>query len=90
MKLEVVVPSDYIGSAINDINSRRGKIVGISHQLDAQVVDAEVPLSEMFGYATALRSLTQGRAKFSMQFERYDVTAKSVQDEILKRIGRGS
>ncbi len=88
MKTEVVVPSEYMGSVINDLNSRRGKILGINARNDAQVIDAEAPLSEMFGYATALRSLTQGRAIYTMQFDRYEVTIKSVQDEILRRIGR--
>jgi len=88
MKLEVVVPSEYMGSVINDLNGRRGKISGIEARKDVQVIDAEAPLSEMFGYATALRSLTQGRAVYTMQFERYEITNKAVQDEILRRIGR--
>jgi elongation factor G len=88
MKLEVVVPSEYMGSVINDLNGRRGKVSGIEARKDAQVIDAEAPLSEMFGYATALRSLTQGRAVYTMQFERYEITTKAVQDEILRRLGR--
>ncbi|MBN1602526.1 MAG: elongation factor G [Chitinispirillaceae bacterium] len=88
MKIEVVGPSEYLGSVINDINSRRGKISGISNRTDLQVLDAEAPLSEMFGYATALRSLTQGRAAYTMQLDRYEITTKSVQDTILRRIGR--
>jgi elongation factor G len=88
MKLEVVVPSEYMGSVINDLNGRRGKISGIEARKDVQVIDAEAPLSEMFGYATELRSLTQGRAVYTMQFERYEITTKAVQDEILRRIGR--
>jgi len=88
MKLEVVVPSDYVGAVVNDINSRRGKILGISVRGETQIVDAEVPLAAMFGYATALRSLTQGRALYTMQFDRYEQTARAVQDEILKKIGR--
>jgi len=88
MKLEVVVPSEYMGSVINDLNGRRGKISAIEARKDVQVIDAEAPLSEMFGYATALRSLTQGRAVYTMQFERYEITSKAVQDEILRRIGR--
>jgi elongation factor G len=88
MKIEVVVPSEYLGSVINDLNSRRGKVSGISNRADLQVLDAEAPLSEMFGYATALRSLTQGRAAYTMQLDRYDITTKSVQDTILRRIGR--
>lgn len=88
MKIEVVVPSDYMGSVINDLNGRRGKILGIHTRKDAQVVDAEAPLSTMFGYATALRSLTQGRAVYTMQLDRYEFTSKQVQEEILRKIGR--
>ena len=88
MKIEVVVPSEFMGSVINDFNGRRGKILGISHRKDVQVVDAEAPLSEMFGYATALRSLTQGRAVYTMQFDRYEAAGRAVQEEILRRIGR--
>jgi len=88
MKIEVVVPPEYMGSVINDLNSRRSKILGINARKDVQVIDAETPLSEMFGYATALRSLTQGRAVYTMQLDRYEVTTKTVQDEILRRIGR--
>ncbi len=88
MKIEIVVPVEHIGSVINDMNSRRGKVVGISQRKDMQVVDAEVPLSEMFGYATALRSLTQGRAGYTMQFDRYEFMNRTEQDAILRRIGR--
>jgi elongation factor G len=88
VKLEVVMPEDYVGVVINDLNSRRGRISGINMRSDLQVVDAEVPLVEMFGYATVLRSLTQGRALYSMQFERYECMGKSVQDPILRRMGR--
>jgi elongation factor G len=88
MKIEVVVPPDYMGAVINDLNARRGKISGINQRKDAQVVDAEAPLSEMFGYATTLRSVTQGRAVYTMQFDHYDQTSKQVQEEILRRIGR--
>jgi elongation factor G len=62
MKIEVVCPAEYLGSVINDINSRRGKISGISNRMDLQVLDAEAPLSEMFGYATALRSYNSGKS----------------------------
>jgi len=88
MKIEIVVPAENMGSVINDLNSRRGKVSGILQRKGDQVVDAEVPLSEMFGYATALRSLTQGRAVYTMQFDRYELTNKTEQDVILKRIGR--
>jgi len=88
MKCDVSVPEDYVGTVINDLNSRRAKIIGINANKDIQIVDAEAPLSEMFGYATALRSLTQGRASYSMFFDRYERTSTPVQQEILKRIGR--
>jgi elongation factor G len=88
MKIEIVVPGENMGSVINDLNSRRGKVLGISQRKGVQVVDAEVPLSEMFGYATALRSITQGRAVYTMQFDRYEITGQIEQENILKRIGR--
>ena len=88
MNIEVVVPVDYMGVVINDLNARRGKITGINPRKDMQVVDAMAPLSEMFGYATSLRSITQGRAGYSMQFDHYELTTKSVQEELLRKIGR--
>jgi elongation factor G len=88
MKIEVVVPIDYMGGVINDLNARRGRIAGITARKDFQVVDAEAPLAEMFGYATGLRSLTQGRAVYTMQFDRYEATTPGKQEEILRRIGR--
>ncbi|HAS16340.1 MAG TPA: elongation factor G, partial [Nitrospiraceae bacterium] len=72
MDLEVIVPEEYMGDVIGDINSKRGKILGVRPRSGAQVITAEVPLSEMFGYATDLRSLTQGRALFTLQFARYE------------------
>ena len=88
MSVEIVVPADYMGSVINDFNSRRGKVLGIDSRKDVQVINGHAPLSEMFGYATALRSLTQGRAVYNMQLDKYEITAKAIQDEILRRIGR--
>jgi len=88
MKIEVVVPVDYMGPVINDLNGRRGRIVRIAARRDGQVVDAEAPLAEMFGYATSLRSLTQGRAVYTMQLDRYEPTTPGIQETILKRIGR--
>ncbi len=88
MKLELVVPDEYVGAVINDLNSRRGRVKGITTHRNQQIVDAESPLSEMFGYSTELRSLTQGKAIYTMQFYGYERTSLSVQDEILKRIGR--
>ena len=72
MNLEVVLPIEYVGEVINDINMRRGKVEGMFHRSNAQVITARAPLSDMFGYSTSLRSLTQGRAVYSMQFSHYD------------------
>jgi elongation factor G len=88
MSVEIVVPPEYMGPVINDFNSRRGKVLGIDARKDVQAVSGEAPLSEMFGYATALRSLSQGRAVYTMQLCKYEVAGKNVQDEILRRIGR--
>ncbi|MDR3012408.1 MAG: elongation factor G [Chitinispirillales bacterium] len=88
MSVEMVVPAEYVGPVINDFNSRRGKVLGIDTKKDVQSISGEAPLSEMFGYATALRSLSQGRAVYTMQFDKYETTAKTVQDEVLRRIGR--
>ena len=84
MKIEVVVPADYMGPVINDLNGRRGKVLGITARQEAQVVDAEAPLAEMFGYATNLRSLTQGRAVYTMQFDRYEATTPGIQEDDFK------
>ncbi len=72
MDVEVVLPTEYVGDVMNDLNMRRGKVEGMSQRGDTQVISARAPLSDMFGYATALRSLTQGRAVYSMQFSHYD------------------
>ena len=85
MKLEVVVPDDYLGSVMGDITSRRGNIKGMDQRKDAQVLNATVPLSGMFGYATELRSMTQGRAVFTMQFSYYEKTPVSVQEGIIDK-----
>ncbi len=86
MSVEVVTPEDYMGDVIGDLSSRRGKVGGMEQRGNSQVVNATVPLSEMFGYATDLRSRTQGRATYTMQFDSYQQTPASVQDEIVKRI----
>ncbi len=86
MAVEIVVPEEYMGDVIGDINSRRGKVAGILPRKDAQVVEVQVPLSEMFGYATALRSVTQGRAVYTMQFDHYDVMPQNIADEIIERV----
>jgi elongation factor G len=82
MDIEVVVPEEYMGDVMADLTSRRGKIGGMFRRSDAQVIAARVPLSEMFGYATALRSLTQGRAVYTMQFARYEKIPKDIANEL--------
>ena len=83
MNVEVVTPEEYMGEVIGDLNSRRGRIVSMDQRQDARVVKAQVPLSEMFGYSTDMRSITQGRAIFTMQFESYEAAPKSVADKII-------
>ncbi len=83
---EVVVMDDYLGDVMGDLTSRRGHIKGMSKRSKAQVIDAEVPLSDMFGYATDLRSLTQGRAVFTMQFSHYVPVPESVKERIMERV----
>jgi elongation factor G len=86
MKVEVTVPENYMGDVIGDLNSRRGKIQHMEARAGAQVITAFVPLSQMFGYATALRSVTQGRGNYVMQFERYETAPKAVSEEIVARV----
>ncbi|HXQ95822.1 MAG TPA: elongation factor G [Candidatus Acidoferrales bacterium] len=86
MDVEVVTPSDYMGDVIGDLSGRRGKIGGMTQRGEAQVVAASVPLSEMFGYSTALRSMSQGRAVYSMQFSHYQEVPKSKADEIVSKV----
>ena len=85
MDLEVVMPDDYLGDVMGDITSRRGMVKGFNPRNNTQVLDAEVPLSEMFGYATDLRSLTQGRAVFTMQFGKYANVPQSIQETIVEK-----
>ncbi len=86
MGCEIVTPDEFMGDVIGDMNSRRGKILGMNPRHGAQVIDAEVPLAQMFGYATDLRSRTQGRATYTMQFKHYAQVPKNVADEILVRV----
>ena len=85
MKVEVVIPEEYLGDIMGDITSRRGRVEGMEARGNAQVVRAMVPLSEMFGYATALRSNTQGRGTYSMVFDHYEEVPKSVSEQIIKK-----
>jgi elongation factor G len=83
MKVEVTVPEDYMGDVIGDLNSRRGRIEGMEAQAGAQVIRAMVPLSEMFGYSTTLRSRTQGRGVYSMEFAAYESAPKGIQEQVI-------
>ena len=86
MSVEVVVPEEYMGTIIGDLSSRRGRIEGIEHRAGSQVIKAMVPLAEMFGYATNMRSSTQGRATFSMHFSRYEEAPRAVAEEIVAKV----
>ena len=86
MKIEVVVPEEYMGDVIGDLNTRRGKVRSMEARGGTQIVNARVPLAEMFGYATELRSRTQGRATYSMHFDRYEQVPSAVSEEIVSRI----
>ncbi len=90
MKVEVVVPDEYLGDVMGDVSAKRGRIVSLDARNGAQVVDAVIPLSEMFGYATDLRSRTQGRGVFTMQFSHYEEVPKSVSTKVLGVRGQGA
>ncbi|MBN2266342.1 MAG: elongation factor G, partial [Candidatus Aminicenantes bacterium] len=83
---EIVAPDEYLGDIVGDINARRGKIEAMEMRSGSRVITIHAPLAEMFGYATALRTLTQGRGLFSMEFSRYERTPQGVQDEIVARV----
>ncbi len=84
MKVEVVTPEDYMGDVMGDLNRRRGIVAGMEESVSGKIIRASVPLAEMFGYATDLRSATQGRATYSMEFEKYDEAPRSVADSVIK------
>src|SRR5262249_59520837 len=88
MSLETVTPEEFMGDVISDINRRRGRIVGQEPRGNTQVISALVPLAEMFGYATDLRSRSQGRATFTMQFRHYEPVPKGVGPEALRQGSR--
>jgi elongation factor G len=87
MRVEIEVPEEYMGDVIGDFNSRRGKILGMEARGNIQVITGEVPLAEMFGYATTLRSLTQGRGSYTMQFDRYDFVPPAIAEGIVAKAG---
>ncbi|HEY6398530.1 MAG TPA: elongation factor G, partial [Solirubrobacteraceae bacterium] len=80
--VEVVTPEEFMGDVIGDLNRRRGQVTGMEQRSGAQVLNAYVPLAEMFGYATDLRSTTQGRATYTMQFERYEEVPPSIAEKL--------
>jgi elongation factor G len=86
MDVEVVTPAEYLGDVLGDLSSRRGKIGGMTQRAGAQVIGASVPLSEMFGYSTTLRSMSQGRAVYTMQFSRYEEVPKAKAEEIINKV----
>jgi len=85
MKVEVVTPEDYMGDVMGDLNRRRGLPQGMDESPSGKIIRAEVPLAEMFGYATDLRSMSQGRAVYSMEFEKYAAVPNSVAESVLKK-----
>ncbi|HSV32283.1 MAG TPA: elongation factor G [Atribacteraceae bacterium] len=86
MKVQIITPRDYLGEVIGDFSSRRGKIEGIDSKGEMQIINAQAPLAELFGYATALRSLTQGRATYTMQFSRYDEASANVTRNVVENV----
>ena len=86
MAVEVVTPEEYMGDVMGDLSSRRGRVGSMEARGNTQVVNAEVPLSEMFGYSTDLRSRTQGRATYTMQFDKYQEVPNAIAEEIVKRV----
>src|SRR5437016_10636389 len=86
MAVEVVVPEEYMGDVIGDLNSRRGRIEGMELRGTTQIIKSMVPLAEMFGYATELRSRTQGRGSFTMHFGKYDEVPANLAEEIVSRV----
>ena len=86
MKVEVVVPEDFMGSVTGDLHSRRGRVESTENRLSSTIIQCKVPLSEMFGYSTDLRSMTQGRATYSMHFSHYEEAPKAVSEEVITKI----
>jgi elongation factor G len=86
MKVEVVTPRDYMGDVIGDLNSRRGRITGQDQRGNAEVINAMVPLANMFGYVNTLRSMSQGRAQYSMTFDHYEQVPQAVADEVRAKL----
>jgi len=88
--VEVVCPTEFMGTVVGDLNGRRGRISGMEEKGTTGTIQAQVPLSEMFGYATSVRSATQGRATFTMQFDHYAEVPQSISEEIKAKVGAAS
>ena len=88
MSVEVVTPEDYMGDVVGDLNRRRGIIAGMDENPAGKIVRADVPLSEMFGYSTDLRSATQGKAEYTMEFSKYAPVPADVAEELVKKYGK--
>ncbi len=86
MKVQIITPKDYLGDVIGDMSARRGKIEGIETKGELQVINAQDPLASLFGYATALRSVTQGRATYTMQFSHYEDVPENIMKEIIDKL----
>jgi elongation factor G len=86
MRVEAVTPEEYMGDIIGDLNSRRGHITGMDQRGNARVISAQVPLANMFGYVNALRSMSQGRAQFTMHFDHYAEVPRNVSEEIQAKL----
>ena len=86
MRVEVVTPEEYMGDIIGDLNSRRGQVSGMDQRGNARVITAQVPLATMFGYVSSLRSMSQGRAQFTMHFDHYAQVPQQVSDEVRTRL----
>ena len=86
MKVEVVTPEEYMGDVIGDLNSRRGQVMGMEQRGNARVIEALVPLATMFGYVNTLRSMSQGRAQYTMQFDRYAEVPQAISEEVRQRL----
>ena len=87
MQAEVVTPEDWMGDVIGDLNSRRGQVQGMEDRAGMKVITANVPLAEMFGYANSIRSRTQGRASYTMEFSHYDPVPNAIADQIIAKAG---
>jgi len=86
MKVEIITPEEYMGDIIGDLNSRRGNVGGMDQRANARVISAMVPLANMFGYVNTLRSMSQGRAQYSMQFDHYEQVPQAVADEVRSKM----